>query len=308
MPEAIENDPIPSAEIAVENDRREILCKIGLGTAAVATGGILASGLLNFSAAHAHTGDDEAIRMREELRVAMRKPVDQRKWAMVIDTRRCIGCHACTVACVAENNLPPGVQYRTVPEAWAGEYPTPSRFFMPTNCYQCENPPCVAAANAVVPGAMSQRPDGVVSIDYAKAKGRAVFDAAKAACPYTGALYFDGGGNHTDGTPAVQAYERRAPREYGAAQPRAATSGSMRKCHFCLQRVEAGVLPACVSTCTGRAMFFGDRADSSTLVSRLASDAGKTFVLNEAAGTKPRVIYLHEAPSRAEASCGNCHG
>ena len=52
--------------------------------------------------------EDVLLRMQRELVAAMKKPVEQRAWIMVIDTRKCVGCHACTIACVAENNLPPG--------------------------------------------------------------------------------------------------------------------------------------------------------------------------------------------------------
>jgi Fe-S-cluster-containing dehydrogenase component len=251
--------------------------------------------------------EDQLVRMQRDLQRALAKPLEQRRWRMVIDTRKCIGCHACTVACVAENNLPPGVTYRTVHIVEDGDYPNLMRFFMPTNCMQCENPPCVRAANAVIPGAMGIRPDGIVTIDYTKMKGRAVFEAAKKACPYGYALYFDEGGNHTDGTPALQPYEQCASLEYGKRWKRADTVGVTRKCHFCIQRIEAGVLPACVATCTGGAMHFGDANDPASLVSELSAQRDKTFVLNQQAGTKPRNVYLHSDPLNAETSCMKCH-
>ena len=62
-------------------------------------------------------------RMRAEIHRALQKPVDQRRWGMVIDLRKCIGCKACTVSCVAENNLPPGVVYRPVMTEEIGTFP-----------------------------------------------------------------------------------------------------------------------------------------------------------------------------------------
>lgn len=252
-------------------------------------------------------GGDDLLRMQDELVRALSKPIEKRDWAMVIDIRKCIGCNACTVACIAENNLPPGIAYRAVYDEIAGEYPALSRFFMPTNCYQCAKPPCVKAANAVKADSMGVRPDGIVTIDYAKMKDKDVFATAKKACPYGDALSYDNGGNHTDGTPAVQTYEKREAVEYGRKLHRADTAGGTRKCHFCIQRIEHGALPACVATCTGQAMHFGDRSDPASLVSELIAQKQQTFVMEQDAGTGPRVIYLHNEPMNAKMSCAKCH-
>ena len=61
---------------------------------------------------------------------------------MVIDLRKCVGCHACTIACVAENKVAPVVVYRPVLEEEIGTYPNVTRRFIPRPCMQCENPPC----------------------------------------------------------------------------------------------------------------------------------------------------------------------
>jgi molybdopterin-containing oxidoreductase family iron-sulfur binding subunit len=254
--------------------------------------------------------------MVADLERALARPASERRWVMVIDTRRCIGCSACTVACIAENNLPPGVTYRTVPEIEFGAYPDVRRSFMPSNCMQCDDPPCVPAANALLPGSMRKRTDGIVEIDYEVMKGREVFEAARAACPYGAALYFDEGGNHTDGTPGVQAYERRSVRENGAEWSRTQTAGSTRKCHFCSHRLEVGQLPACVTTCTGLAMRFGDAADPQSLVAEHVA-RGETRALSNGADTQPRVLYVDDWPregaetrppaNRSAINCAACH-
>jgi molybdopterin-containing oxidoreductase family iron-sulfur binding subunit len=165
---------------------------------------------------------------------------------------------------------------------------------------------------------MKKRPDGIVEIDYATMKGRKVFEAAKNACPYGAALYYDEGKNHTDGTPALQPYERRAVREYGRTWTRQETAGTTRKCHFCAQRLDAGLLPACVSTCPGLAMHFGDAADPGSLVAEMLA-AGRTRRLETQWGTEPRVFYVDDwadevqavpvpAPtSRPSVACTPCH-
>src|SRR5690606_33665082 len=75
-------------------------------------------------------GDMDVIeRMRIELSRALQKTPAERHWVMVIDLRKCVGCHACTVACIAENKLPPGVVYRPVIEEEIGTYPNVARRF-----------------------------------------------------------------------------------------------------------------------------------------------------------------------------------
>ena len=84
-------------------------------------------------------------RMRTELLKAMKKPLRDRKWVMVIDQQKCIGCKACTVSCCVENNLPPGVVYRPVPEQEVGQFPHVRRIFTPRPCMQCDTPLCRSA-------------------------------------------------------------------------------------------------------------------------------------------------------------------
>jgi len=86
--------------------------------------------------------EDVIFRMNTELKRALEKPASERHWVMVIDLRRCIGCHACTVACIAENKLPPGVVYRPVMIEEIGVYPNVTMKFLPKPCMQYDNPPC----------------------------------------------------------------------------------------------------------------------------------------------------------------------
>ena len=232
-------------------------------------------------------GADNLIRMQEELRRAMAKPVEQRKWMMVIDTRKCVGCHACTVACIAENKLPPGVVYRPVVQEEIGTFPNVQLRFFPRPCMQCDNPPCVPVCPV---GATWKRPDGIVAIDYDKCIGCRY---CIAACPY-GARTADYGDHYTDDTPQVESYERRPNHEYGKSWSRerhGSPVGNARKCHFCLHRLEQGLLPQCVTTCIGRANYFGDANDPESLVAEQARAANQIRLLEEK-GTRPRVIYL----------------
>jgi Fe-S-cluster-containing dehydrogenase component len=237
-------------------------------------------------------------RMRQELTRALQKPVEQRRWIMVIDLRKCVGCHACTIACVAENKLPPGVVYRPVLEEEIGVYPNVTRRFTPRPCMQCDNPPCttVCPVNATYKNA-----DGIVAMNYDQCIG---CRACIAACPY-GARTFDFGYTYTQDTPLAGAamvgqevaddYERVASFEYGNPRQReghtASPIGNVRKCHFCMHRVGAGQLPACVTTCIGRATMFGDANDPDSLVAELIAKPN-VMRLKEDLGTEPRVYYL----------------
>jgi len=229
-------------------------------------------------------------RMRAELHRALQKPVGERRWGMVIDLQKCIGCKSCTVSCVAENNLPPGVVYRPVMSEEIGTFPNVRKRFLPRPCMQCENPPCVPPCPV---GATYQRPDGVVAIDYDQCIGCRY---CVTACPY-GARSFDFGDFHADGTPEIMDYERRPAYEYGQVRSRdpehrtRSPMGNARKCHFCLHRLAVGLLPACVTTCLGGATYFGDLNDPTSLVSELIASE-RVMRLKEELGTKPKVYYL----------------
>ena len=250
---------------------------------------------------------EELARMRDDLRRALGKPVEQRRWGMVINVKRCTGCMACVVGCQAENSAPPGVAYRRVAEVESGEYPQVMRLFMPTNCMHCDNPPCLKAAP---PGAITKRPDGIVAVDYQKIKGKDVFDKVSKACPYN-AFSYDDGRYFTAGTPAVQPYEKASSYEYGRTWKRAngaAPSGAARKCHFCLQRLNAGMLPACVSTCDGGVTYFGDLSDPESLIARVLRVHG-SMRMQVGLKTEPRVFYLVDDNQAAESlrACLACH-
>lgn len=232
-------------------------------------------------------GEDVLIRMLRDLKRALAKPEAERRWAMAIDLRKCVGCHACTIACVAENKLPPGVVYRPVIEEEFGEYPNVGRRFVPRPCMQCDKPPCVPVCPV---HATWKGKDGIVHIDYDKCIGCRY---CLTACPY-GARTFDYGENYSDGTPAKADYEEAPSYEYGVEWKREhdrSPVGNARKCHFCAHRVNRGMLPMCVSSCIGRATFFGDANDPQSLVSKLIALPNASR-LKEELGTEPRVYYL----------------
>lgn len=243
--------------------------------------------------------EDVLVRMQRELVKAMKKPVEQRSWIMVIDTRKCVGCHACTIACVAENNLPPGVVYRPVVTEEFGEFPNVQMRFTPRPCMQCDEPPCVPVCPV---NATWKRADGIVAIDYDKCIGCRY---CITACPY-GARTADFGESYVaeaaEGSEEMETviFGAQAPwmeqpnHEYGKEWSRkdhASPEGNARKCHFCLHRLEVGQLPKCATSCIGRATFFGDANDPDSLVTELVTRNNVQTLLPEH-GTKPRVYYI----------------
>jgi molybdopterin-containing oxidoreductase family iron-sulfur binding subunit len=245
--------------------------------------------------------EDVLVRMQRELVRAMAKPVEQRRWIMVIDTRKCVGCHACTIGCIAENKLPPGVVYRPVVTEEFGQFPNVQLRFTPRPCMQCDEPPCVPVCPV---NATWKRPDGIITIDYDKCIGCRY---CLTACPY-GARTSDFGEYYTDaagGTAATgsngamlgsgaMVWEQKPNHEYAKRWDRSdhrSPMGNARKCHFCLHRLEVGELPMCATTCIGRATYFGDANDPDSLVSELITKNNVQTLLPHK-GTKPRVFYI----------------
>lgn len=292
-------------------NRRQFLRNLmGVGAAGVATvavGGQVSGNFIPLETVETQTPpavipaldgpQDPLERMRVDLKRAMQKPVAERRWVMVIDLRKCIGCHACTVACIAENKLPPGVVYRPVLTEEIGTYPNVTMRFTPRPCMQCDNPPCVPVCPV---NATYKDENGIVTIDYNQCIGCRY---CITACPY-GARVFDFGETYTQNTPSAEgliagreqteSYEKAANFEYGEAIARDTHSspvGNVRKCHFCLHRLAEGMLPACTTTCIGRATYFGDANDPDSLVSELVASPN-VMRLKEELGTAPRVYYL----------------
>lgn len=231
--------------------------------------------------------EDILLTMKKDLERAFNKSIEKRHWAMVIDLKKCVGCYACTAACISENKLPPGVYYRPVLEEEGEKYPDVKRTFTPRPCMQCDKPPCVTVCPV---NATWKREDGIVVIDYNKCIG---CKYCVWACPYS-ARAFDSGKYYTEKTPSVQPYEKLSNFEYEEKWGRnegEAPIARARKCHFCIHRLNAGMLPACTTTCIGRATYFGDKNDPESLVSKLIKSP-RTIRLLEERGTEPQVYYL----------------
>lgn len=175
------------------------------------------------------------------------------RYAMAIDTKRCVGCADCVVACQTENNVPVGYCRDWIVEETAGKYPDLNMEIRSERCNHCDNSPCVRCCPT---GASHYAEGGIVLVAHEECTG---CKACIASCPYD-ARYV-----HPE--------------------------GYIDKCTFCIHRVKEGNKPACVSVCPTHAMIFGDLDNKNSEISKaLASRKYKTLIPE--AGTSPRVYYL----------------
>ena len=177
------------------------------------------------------------------------------RYAMVIDTRTCIGCGGCVVACKTENKVPDGLNRDWIVEATRGTYPNLTTEFRSERCNHCSNPTCVTLCPT---GASHLWKDtNIVLVAAEKCTG---CKACIAACPYDARLVM-----HPE--------------------------GYVDKCTFCHHRVEEGLDPACVSSCPTRCMHFGSLDDPGSEVSKLLKTR-QYKVLSPETGNEPNVYYL----------------
>lgn len=178
------------------------------------------------------------------------------RYAMVIDETKCVGCHACRMACQNQNNLPPSEAYSYLQEKEFGRFPDFHRGFLPVQCQHCDNPPCVAVCPT---GASHKRKDGVVLVNARDCIG---CKYCIAACPYRARII--------------------------------RKEGYIEKCRFCIELVESGSKPACVTTCMTGVRIFGDLDDPKSGISRfVAKNQHRLKVYQGGMNTKPRIFYLH---------------
>ncbi len=182
-----------------------------------------------------------------------------KRYGILIDLERCLGCHACTMACKLENGTERGssILVSTVGgkgmDTAIGEYPNVSMHYLPKLCMHCTKPPCLEACPLE---AIYKRADGIVLIDNNKCNG---CQDCIATCPYE-ALRFN------------------------------AEKSIVQKCTMCAHRVDAGLEPFCVLCCEGQAMFFGNLADPISQISKLIT-AKNAYVLLPDAKTGSAIYY-----------------
>ncbi|RKZ40129.1 MAG: 4Fe-4S dicluster domain-containing protein [Gammaproteobacteria bacterium] len=163
-----------------------------------------------------------------------------KKYVMLADTTRCINCKACVVACRAEWETPMGHTRDWVKEVEWVQNDQPKVMLFPGRCQHCDDAPCIEACPSGA--AYKREEDGIVLLDNGICSG---CELCIPACPY----------------------------EARWLNPE---TNTISKCTFCQPRIDEGLAPACVQTCVGRALVFGDKNDPNSEVSRLLEE--KTWV------------------------------
>jgi len=178
------------------------------------------------------------------------------RYAMVIDSEKCLNCKACLVACTAENKVPLGQHRNNLTETLIGTYPEISMKIEPGQCHHCDNAPCVRVCPT---GAsfINEHGGGFVMIDKEKCIGCRY---CMLACPYDARSYNE-------------------------------ETGVVDKCTFCFHRLAEGVEPACVETCPTKVRVFGDINESTSDAAKLMRQHSTEQKKLEA-GTGPNLYYI----------------
>ena len=221
------------------------------------------------------------------------RPIEGVSFGYALNLSVCIGCRNCAKACHEENNHDRATNnsYIRVLEMPKGsldvergvvdyDHPVPQddRFYMPVQCHQCDNPPCVKVCPVE---ATWKEADGIVVVDYDWCIGCRYCEAA---CPYHARRF-----NWTK--PEVPETEVNPNQAYLSNRIR--PQGVMEKCTFCLHRTRKGRLPACLEACPTGARVFGDLNDPFSDI-RWVLKNKRVFVLKEQLGTIPRFFYFFD--------------
>lgn len=221
------------------------------------------------------------------------RPIDGVEYGYALNLSACIGCRRCAEACHKENNHDRATNnsYIRVLEMEQGSFdlekgnaaydhavPAPGKYYMPVQCQQCDNAPCVKVCPVQ---ATWKEKDGIVVVDYNWCIGCRYCEAA---CPYHARRF-----NWT--APEIPADEINPEQSYLSNRIR--PQGVVEKCTYCLHRTREGRNPACLEACPTGSRVFGNLLDPNSEI-RWVLEKKRVFVLKEELGTRPRFFYFFD--------------
>lgn len=249
------------------------------------------------------------------------------QWGMVIDLSSCLGCNACTVACIAENNIPTvgrdqvllgrEMHWIRVDRYFSGDVDSPRAIHQPMTCQHCENAPCepVCPVSATV-----HDEEGINSMAYNRCIGTRY---CANNCPFKVRRYnyldFSHTGDFVVEKGQPWPFKGEKDMDWAARfktlklqrNPDVTVRyrGVMEKCTFCTQRVEeakiaakragqdrkklpdGAVTPACAQACATQAITFGNINDLESRVAKL-KQSERNYELLQELNIRPRTTYL----------------
>ena len=300
----------PRDDESVCKDRRSVLCELVAAAVAVSTAGCGSTFEQEFEKVtrqhYKRLTDEDKQAIFKRLEAATRErygveakiedpqPLTGVEFGYALNLTTCVGCRRCAYACVRENNTSrdPQIQYIRVLEMPKGsldvekaesyyeheEVPAPGKFYMPVQCHQCNDPPCVKVCPVE---ATWKEPDGIVVVDYEWCIGCRY---CAAACPYWARRF-----NFAE--PNVPPQEINPKQGYLSNRMR--PKGVMEKCTFCLHRTRKGRYPACLEACPTGSRKFGNLLDPNSEVRRVIQEK-RVYVLREELATHPRFYYFFD--------------
>jgi molybdopterin-containing oxidoreductase family iron-sulfur binding subunit len=281
---------------------------------------------------HVEERRSEASHLNDQTLYPFKKYVDEHYsqsfwWAMHVDLNACIGCGACQVACISENNVPVvgkkevarhhEMTWLRIDRYFFGDYENPNVVYQPMMCQHCDNAPC---ENVCPVAATNHSSEGLNQMTYNRCIGTRY---CANNCPYKVRRF-----NWLDYTSA-DLFGANSPTVSGEEVPFTADNltrmvlnpdvtvrsrGVIEKCSFCVQRLQEGKLlakregrrlgendvkTACQTACPTGAIVFGDRNDKKSTVAKRMESPLNYLVLEEV-NTMSSVNYSAKLINRDE--------